>query len=212
MALRSHSPTTPAGPRADEPSPVARSARSPIAWRRPTGAGPSRAALPTLLAVVALGLLLAACTPSSPADTARQPVVDEVVDGDTVKVRLGGRTETVRLIGIDTPETKHPTKPVGCFGPEASARTAELLAPGTAVTLERDVEERDSYGRLLVYLVRRDDGLFVNLALVRDGFAEVLSIAPNTAHRRAFSAAAAEARREQRGLWGACGGAVPSGP
>lgn len=138
--------------------------------------------------------------------------VRKVIDGDTVEVALGSRTENVRLLGIDTPETKHPTKPVGCFGPEASARTAELLPPGTAVVLERDHEERDLYGRLLAYVVRRDDGLFVNLELIRGGYAEVLTIAPNVAHTGEITAAAAEARREGRGLWTACPGAVPSGP
>lgn len=138
--------------------------------------------------------------------------VVDVVDGDTIRVRIDGRTDDVRLLGIDTPETVHPTRPVECFGPEASARTRELLAPGTAVVLERDTEERDHYGRLLAYVVRADDGLFVNVALVREGFAEVLTIAPNVAHTDAFVSAAAEARRERRGLWSACPGAVPSGP
>lgn len=139
-------------------------------------------------------------------------VVRKVIDGDTIEVAFGAHTEHVRLIGIDTPETKHPTKPVGCYGPEASAHTAELLPPGTPVDLERDREERDVYGRLLAYVVRRSDRLFVNLDLVREGFAEVLTIAPNTGHTRAFAAAAAEARQEGRGLWTACSGAVPSGP
>ncbi|MCU0312138.1 MAG: thermonuclease family protein [Acidimicrobiales bacterium] len=145
-----------------------------------------------------------------PIDTG--PVVREVVDGDTIRVAVDGRTESIRLIGVDTPETVHPTEPVGCYGPEASARTTELLPPGTPVDLERDREERDTYGRLLAYVLRRSDGLFVNLELVRGGFAEVLTIAPNTAHTRDFTAAAAEARREGRGLWAACSGTVPSGP
>ncbi|MCD9623571.1 thermonuclease family protein [Rhabdothermincola salaria] len=145
-------------------------------------------------------------------DPARGTFVVGVVDGDTIRVSIDGRTDDVRLLGIDTPETVHPTRPVECFGPEASARTHDLLAPGTAVVLERDTEERDHYGRLLAYVVRADDGLFVNLALVREGLAEVLTIAPNVAHTDAFLSAAAEARREGRGLWSACPGAVPSGP
>lgn len=146
--------------------------------------------------------------------------VAEVIDGDTIVVRWGRHSETVRLIGIDTPETKHPTKPVQCGGHEASARTAALLPPGTVVGLERDVEERDVYGRLLAY-VHRDDGLFVNLQLALEGHAAVLSIAPNTAHRAEIAAAVDAARAAGRGLWGACGGPgvpvgsrapVPSGP
>jgi micrococcal nuclease len=134
------------------------------------------------------------------------PHVVEVVDGDTIEVRLGGRTEKVRLLGIDTPETKDPRKPVQCFGKEASRHTAELLPPGTAVRLERDVEERDRYDRLLAYVYRASDGLFVNLELARGGFADLLTYPPNVAHTGEFQAGVAEARREQRGLWQACGG------
>jgi micrococcal nuclease len=166
-----------------------------------------------IVAVAAAVLVARACDgPADPASGRTPPVVTSVVDGDTVRIDLGPRVETVRLIGIDTPETKHPTKPVGCFGPEASARTAELLAPGTEVTVERDAEERDRYGRLLAYVVRRDDGMFVNLQLAREGYADVLSIAPNTAHAAEFATAVREAREQGRGLWGACSGAVPSGP
>lgn len=140
-----------------------------------------------------------------PIEAARTPDrVARVIDGDTVELTNGYRKETVRLIGIDTPETHHPTKPVGCYGPEAAARTAELLPPGTKVRVERDVEARDTYGRLLAYVIRSDDGLFVNLELAREGYAQVLSIAPNTAHAREFLDAVGEARRERRGLWSAC--------
>jgi len=133
--------------------------------------------------------------------------VTEVVDGDTVVVAWHGRRETVRLIGVDTPETKHPTKPVQCFGPEASAFTGRLVPPGTPVRLERDVEARDHFGRLLAYVYRADDGVFVNLELARAGFARPLTIAPNTAHADEIDHAAAEARAGRRGLWPAC----PSG-
>jgi micrococcal nuclease len=132
--------------------------------------------------------------------------VVEVVDGDTIDVEVAGSTEHVRLIGIDTPETKDPRTPVECFGAEASARTAELLPPGTEVRLVSDVEERDRYDRLLAYVYRADDGLFVNLALAREGYADQLTIAPNVAHTAELRSAISEARREQRGLWPACGG------
>ena len=79
--------------------------------------------------------------------------------------------ERVRLIGIDTPETHVEDGPPECFGPEASAFTAGLLPAGTAVRLERDVVGRDDYGRLLAYVHRLDDGLFVNLAIVHQGYA-----------------------------------------
>jgi micrococcal nuclease len=132
--------------------------------------------------------------------------VTRVVDGDTIEVDLAGRAEKVRLLGIDTPETKHPTKPVQCFGKEASERTAALLPTGTDVHLERDTEERDDYGRLLAYVYRSSDGLFVNLALVQDGFASLLTIRPNTTHLPELTAAETEARTRQLGLWGRCGG------
>ena len=76
-----------------------------------------------------------------------------------------GRDERVRLIGIDTPETVDPRKPVQCFGKEASDHTKALLPAGTAVRLERDAEARDRYDRLLAYVYRASDGLFVNLEL-----------------------------------------------
>jgi micrococcal nuclease len=129
------------------------------------------------------------------------------VDGDTIDVDIGGHEERVRLIGIDTPETKDEDAPVQCYGPEASALTELLLPPGTAVRLERDVEARDDYGRLLAY-VHRADGLFVNLELARQGAATVLSIRPNTAYAEVIARSVDEARRAGRGLWGAC--PVPS--
>ncbi|MGH9150362.1 MAG: thermonuclease family protein, partial [Acidimicrobiales bacterium] len=82
-----------------------------------------------------------------------------------------------------------------------------LVPAGTPVRLVRDVEARDRYGRLLAYVYRARDDLFVNLALARDGMADLLTIAPNVAHRDALAAAAAEARRADRGLWARCGGA-----
>ncbi len=174
---------------------------------------------PLALAAVALLATLVACGRPGATNDARPPatsggeaaggaVVDEVVDGDTIRVRLPGRrdTESVRLIGIDTPETLGPGGLRECFGKEASARTKELVPPGTEVRLVRDAEARDRYGRLLAYVYRQRDDLFVNLALAEDGYAAPLSIPPNVAHRDAFVDAAAEAREAGRGLWGRCGG------
>ncbi len=153
----------------------------------------------------ALALLLSACAGSSgqagaPGDAA----VVRVVDGDTVVVRLGGTEETVRLIGIDTPETVKPAAPVECYGPEASAHLKTLLPPGTAVHLARDTEARDHFGRLLVYLRRAGDDLFVNLDLAQRGLARPLDISPNSARAAQISAAASQARAAGLGLWGAC--------
>jgi endonuclease YncB( thermonuclease family) len=151
--------------------------------------------------VLALGGCGGRAGPPPPANA----VVVSVTDGDTIVVRVRGRDEHVRLIGIDTPETVAPTKPVMCFGKEASHETASLLPPGTPVQLVRDVEPRDDYGRLLAYVYRVPDGLFVNLRLAEAGFADALSIAPNTTYAGAFRAAVAAARAARRGLWGACG-------
>jgi micrococcal nuclease len=150
--------------------------------------------------------LLAACNRQAP-PTDGVAVVDHVVDGDTVVVDLGGRVETLRLIGVDTPETVDPDQPPECFGPEASERTKTLLPPGTEVRLTRDVEARDRYDRLLVYVERAEDGLFVNLDLVAGGWADDYPFPPNVAHERDFALAASDARRQGLGLWGACGNA-----
>ena len=135
--------------------------------------------------------------------------VEDVVDGDTIVVAGGTR---VRLIGIDTPETKDPRKPVQCFGAEASAYTASLLPPGTPVRLVFDVERFDRFGRTLAYVYREADGLFVNVALVANGYAQVATFPPNVAHADELTVLARTAREEGRGLWSACDGeSVPGG-
>lgn len=162
---------------------------------------------------VAIGALPSACGTSgrsgSPSVGTGPPgaaTVTRVVDGDTVVVDLDGREEKVRLIGIDTPETKSPTKPVQCYGKEASAHTDELLPGGTPVRLERDVEARDTYGRLLAYVYRLSDDRFVNLDLAQGGYADTLRIAPNVTHADELQAAVDAAHRQASGLWGTCGG------
>jgi len=160
-----------------------------------------------------LVVLLAACNdPSSTASTAPpgalapNAIVVFVSDGDTIGVEIDGVTERVRLIGIDTPETKKPNTPVQCFGPEASAFTEGLLPDGTQLYLERDVEARDQYGRLLAYAYRTDDGLFVNMAIIAGGYARPLTIKPNVAHADEFVAAARAAEATAVGLWASCSG------
>ena len=132
--------------------------------------------------------------------------VERVVDGDTLIATVGGRSETVRLIGIDTPESVAPTRPVQCFGREASLHLAELLPAGTSITLVRDVEARDTYDRLLGYVVRSRDGLFVNLELVAAGYAAALNYPPNDHYADVFARAEEDAIAAGRGLWGTCGG------
>jgi micrococcal nuclease len=190
--------------------------RSPAAVR----AAPARPVLarlgPVLLTALLAPVVLTGCGRAGPASpvaapeggTALPATIAAAIDGDTVDLRFAdGHQDRARLLGIDTPETVKPDHPVDCFGPEASNRTKSLLPAGTAVLVQRDEEARDRYGRLLVYLWRRADGLFVNRSLVVEGYADTLSIAPNTAHEVDLSAAAALARAEGRGLWGRCGDA-----
>lgn len=129
-------------------------------------------------------------------------IVTDVVDGDTIEVDRGDRIVDVRLIGVDTPETVHPTEPVECFGPRASAFTSDYLE-GEAVRLEFDIERRDQYGRTLAYVWI--GGKLFNRLLVARGFATVSTYPPNTEHLGAFEAAESTARAHDRGLWGRCG-------
>lgn len=133
-------------------------------------------------------------------------VVIEVVDGDTVELDIGGHHQRVRLLGVDAPESVHPSVPVQCFGVEASAELSALLPPETEVTIERDVELRDRYDRLLLYLYRAEDGLFVNRWLLDNGLADTLFYDPNHAYRIALTEARATAQRSRHGLWGHCDG------
>jgi micrococcal nuclease len=128
-------------------------------------------------------------------------VVVKAVDGDTIDVQIGDQVDTVRLLGIDTPETHHPTKPVQCFGPEAAAYTKSRLE-GRTVVLEADVEPRDLYDRRLAYVYL--DGRRFNDELLEKGYARLLVIPPNGSHARTMLAEELEAKRNGIGLWGAC--------
>lgn len=131
--------------------------------------------------------------------------LERVIDGDTIVAQIDGREERVRFIGVDTPETVKPNTPVQCFGPQAHALNARLLgAAGAALTLRFDRELRDRYDRLLAYVYRGSDGLFVNARLVSAGAARTLQIAPNTAHAAELSRLQDAARAAGRGLWTAC--------
>jgi micrococcal nuclease len=123
-----------------------------------------------------------------------------VVDGDTI-VLTGG--ERVRYIGVDTPESVKPGTPVQCYA-KAASHANERMVAGEPVRLRFDAERRDRYGRLLAYVYRASDGLFVNAELVRRGYAVTLTIPPNVAHAAEFAHLARSARRAGRGLWSAC--------
>lgn len=129
--------------------------------------------------------------------------VTRVVDGDTVEARYGGQEVSVRLIGIDTPETVHPSEPVGCLGREASAFTTRRLE-GARINLEFDVERTDRYGRMLAYVWV--GGKLFNEEIVAQGFANVSTYPPNVKYEDRFLKAQRRARSNNRGLWapGAC--------
>lgn len=132
--------------------------------------------------------------------------VVSVVDGDTVKVNINGETETLRLIGIDTPESVHPTQPVECFGIEASNKAKSLLT-GKRVALEADSTqgERDKYGRLLRYVLL-EDGTNVNKLMISEGYAYEYTYSSAYKYQSEFKAAQSSAERNKKGLWadGAC--------
>lgn len=128
--------------------------------------------------------------------------VVEVIDGDTVVLDSG---ETVRYIGIDTPETKHPRRGVQCFGKQATEKNTELVL-GKTVRLEKDVSERDRYNRLLrfVYLSTDQGEVFVNDVLVREGYAKAVTYPPDVTFTERFKEAQREAQEHNRGLWREC--------
>lgn len=158
------------------------------------------------LAVLA-GLRLVGSRPSGTADVILHEghhVVARVIDGDTLLLASGHR---VRLIGVDTPETKHPDKPIEALGREASQLTATLIG-NDGVRLEFDRERRDVYHRLLAY-VFLVDGRLLNEELIRAGFSEAQTRFPyRTDMQRRFLTAQAEAQAAERGLWAA---ATPRG-
>jgi micrococcal nuclease len=128
--------------------------------------------------------------------------VIRVIDGDTVIARFdNGTAETVRLLGVDTPEVVDPRKPVQCFGHAASDFTKAQLT-GKRVSLELDAEKRDKYGRLLVYVFL--GGHRYNDELLERGYARFLVIPPNGSHARAMLREELAAKGARRGLWGEC--------
>ena len=160
------------------------------------------------LIAVSLALLVAA------SKTQKDPTLDTtsltaykvlaVVDGDTIKVRINGEKVTVRIIGVDTPETKDPRKPVQRFGKEASAFTADLLE-GEKVYLEpdqgKDLKE-DCFGRTLAHVWRASDKLLVALKIIREGYGFYYSKYPfRQDYMDAFRQAERDAREQKRGLW-----------
>lgn len=127
--------------------------------------------------------------------------VSSVVDGDTIKINNDGTIETLRLIGMDTPETVDPRKPVQCFGLEASNKAKELLS-GKKVYLEKDLSqgEFDKYGRILAYIYR-EDGLFYNEYMIKQGYAHEYTYNAPYKYQDQFKADQKYAQDNKLGLW-----------
>jgi micrococcal nuclease len=121
--------------------------------------------------------------------------VSKVIDGDTIELTNG---EKIRYIGINTPETKHPYKPIEPFGEEATVFNKQLVE-GKTVRIETDVQAKDKYGRTLAYVWV--DTTFVNAELVKQGYAQVSTYPPNVKYQELFLKLQTEAREAGRGLW-----------
>ncbi len=176
---------------------------------------PSAARISTLELVIAMKYfqVFIIFTALSVASAHERVLVAYVVDGDTIIVKRGGRTEKVRLIGIDTPESKENSKAfrdaerkgsdisvIISQGKKATSFLRGLIKKGDSVSLEFDVVERDKYGRFLAY-VYLGDGRFLNELIVKSGFAYVMSIPPNVKHKNKFIEAFKYARENKLGLW-----------
>jgi micrococcal nuclease len=161
-----------------------------------------------LLSVLLLSLLasllalLSGASTSVPETNEGPYMVEKVIDGDTIKVSIEGKLETIRLVGIDTPETVHPQKTVECFGLEASKKAKELLL-NKEVYLESDSSQGDSdkYQRLLKY-VFLENGTNVNLLMIKEGYAYEYTYDLPYKYQKEFKEAQKLARDTRTGLWG----------
>lgn len=170
---------------------------------------PSKKLLATAMALLFAGLSISRGLALQQQSSAQSSVttlgtyrVEQVVDGDTIELKVDGRMQKVRLIGMDTPEVVDPRKVVQCFGREASARAHEVLE-GQTIRLEYDVQvgERDKYGRLLGY-VFLPDGTNYAEKMIRDGYAHEYTYQSQAyKYQMNFKAAEAEAEQASRGLW-----------
>ncbi len=151
---------------------------------------------------------------SSSLQAQQTTTVVRVVDGDTVKVRYWGKDESIRLIGIDTPESRankkakkdakrsgQDIKTITAMGKRATEYVKSLVKPGDLITIEFDAQERDRYRRLLGY-VYLSNGKMLNEEIVKAGYASVMTIPPNVKYQDRFLRAYREARESNRGLWG----------
>ncbi|MER6986891.1 thermonuclease family protein [Micrococcus luteus] len=170
-----------------------------------------RAALPA--AALSL-LLLTGCTATDdgviPESTEGDVVtVESISDGDTLRVTLGEVSTRVRLLNIDTPETRHPSKPVECMGPEATAALKSMISPGDTVVLRYDRRLHDRYDRLLAGVYAH--GVLVNAEMARLGYGEPAVFDGNDRFLPEVEAAWEQARANGVGRFsGECGTAAPA--
>lgn len=160
-----------------------------------------------LLALVLVGCSSGAGTADTAPGTLHGPYpVVRAVDGDTIRVDRDGEEIVIRFIGIDTPETVAPDRPVECFGPEASARTKQLVEGGQ-VWLEYDEASglTDKYDRTLAF-VWLDEQTMLNELLIAEGYAEEVTYTDGYAHQRDFQDAERAAQSTGAGMWSACAG------
>ena len=151
-----------------------------------------------LSVVVAMLAGFISCSVIANADTG---IVSSITDGDTLVISVGGSEKTVRLLNVDTPETKDASKAVECLGPEATALLARTLPEGTKIKLKFDVEREDRYGRTLA-AVYTEDGTLVNAEIARAGLGAAMEVGKNSAFLGPVQAAQAEAKEAGRGLFG----------
>jgi micrococcal nuclease len=167
----------------------------------------SRLLRPIFLGVLALLLVISLGHAYSKA------TVVKVVDGDTLKIEVNGNEEAVRLIGIDTPESKinkkakkdavkthHDIETITAMGREAARYVRTLVRKGDTVGIEYDVQKRDKYKRLLVYAYL-SDGKMLNEEIIKAGYANVMTYPPNVKYQERFVRAYREARDTKRGLY-----------
>jgi len=174
-----------------------------VVYSRPIGM------IKALVVILAFLAFLISLTPTSHAayketemDKKKLFKIVSITDGDTITASIRRKNESLRLLGIDTPETSDPRKPVQCFGKEATAKN-KALVEGKKVRLEKDVSETDKYGRLLRYIYV--DDVFVNKILVQEGYALSSTYPPDVKYQALFADAEKIAKKAKKGLWGSCG-------
>lgn len=159
-----------------------------------------------LVLAILLGWLLTEISrqPEEGTDFSKRAIatVDGVVDGDTARVWLDGERESVRYIGIDTPEMNYGEGQPSCFASRATARNQEMLDRNEQVTLVFDRERRDRYGRLLAFVY--SGRTLLQAELLKGGYATTIEVPPNTSRAVEFADLEDQARRVGRGLWSAC--------